>query len=95
MLNYNVEEVKANLKEIFNEFYEWGSLSDSQYLDYYAKGMEMKNSYLQKIFDGTNGRIVLDPKDFKDFMEEFSFEEMKSYVEDELYSDLRGFKYLL
>lgn len=39
MLNYNVEEVKANLKEIFNEFYEWGSLSDSQYLDYYAKGM--------------------------------------------------------
>lgn len=90
MLNYNVEEVKANLKEIFNEFYEWGSLSDSQYLDYYAKGMEMKNSYLQKIFDGTNGRIVLDPKDFKDFMEEFSFEEMKSYVEDELYSDLRG-----
>lgn len=88
MLNYNVEEVKANLKEIFNEFYEWGSLSDSQYLDYYAKGMEMKNSYLQKIFDGTNGRIVLDPKDFKDFMEEFSFEEMKNYVEDGLYSDL-------
>lgn len=101
MLNCKVSEVEDNLKNIFEEFYAWRD-ARPEAINYYAHGMENKNEYIQKIFDGTNGRIVLGPDAVsKMFIENPITERIVEYLfsdeiygRDSFYRDLRRIFYL-
>lgn len=89
-LNYNMTEVKEELKSAFAKFIEWQNFMNSNALDHYSKGMESKNNFLQKLFHGTDGRIVIKGEDFAISQDGLFEAEFLTYSTEKLNDDLRA-----
>jgi len=79
MLKYDKEEVVTNLNNLFDSFPDWEN-PNGDTVKYYAESMESKNDFLQKMFDGTNGRIVLTEEEKEKYLENNALNTVYSYL---------------
>lgn len=78
LVNYTEAQIEQNLREAMGEYASWDS--NSQFLSDYANGMSSKNESLQKMFDGTDGRIVITDSDVQISRDTIFKAELSEYV---------------
>lgn len=88
MVEYNLSTIKGNLQQIFSMFNDWDNFIDSPFLHYYADGMSKKNEYLQELFDGTDGRIIIDVNKYQNLANDLILADLKNYIDNNLIDDV-------
>jgi len=81
MINYSVGEVKKNLEGLMSNFCDWDYAKDNFAMNEYSDGMSKKNMHLQKIFDGTDGRIILSSSQLENFADYLVEKELNDFIE--------------